>query len=236
MATRSRLPPLWPTDGRETGSVTDRLSYTRAGVRVGSISSDNGDMSAREEDEADDVECYPVTSDNPDDLARFSEQHGKFGYCSCMRWRLTSTEYKRSTKNDRIAELDHLARSDAPTGVLGYRRGEPIGWCAVAPRDSYRALERFRALPRLDDQPVWSVVCFFVDSTVRRSGVTLVLLRAAVEFAFSRAAQIVEGYPVEPGPRLYTYMGSPATFHAAGFVDVTPAGQARTVMRYTATP
>src|SRR5690625_7099513 len=43
-------------------------------------------------------------SDNPDDLARFSEQHGKFGYCSCMRWRLTSTEYKRSTKNDRRSE------------------------------------------------------------------------------------------------------------------------------------
>jgi hypothetical protein len=27
-------------------------------------------------------------------------------------------------------------------------------------------------------------------------------------------------------------MGSPSTFRAAGFRDVTPTGQARTVMRY----
>lgn len=41
----------------------------------------------------------------------------------------------------------------------------------------------------------------------------------------------VEGYPVEPGPRSYTYMGSPAIFAAAGFGDVTPAGQRRRVVR-----
>jgi hypothetical protein len=60
------------------------------------------------------------------------------------------------------------------------------------------------------------------------------LLRAAVAYACSRGARIVEGYPVQPGPRLYTYMGSPSTFRKAGFRDVTPRGQDRRVMRYTA--
>jgi hypothetical protein len=57
-------------------------------------------------------------------------------------------------------------------------------------------------------------------------------LKAAVEYAGSQAAEIIEGYPVEPGARLYTYMGSPSIFRAAGFQDVTPPGRSRLVMRY----
>jgi len=77
-------------------------------------------------------------------------------------------------------------------------------------------LERFRALPRLDDKPVGSVVCFFVDRHVRSQRVTLGLLNAAVEYARSQRAKIIEGYPMKPGPRLYTYMGSPSTFLRQG--------------------
>jgi hypothetical protein len=50
----------------------------------------------------------------------------------------------------------------------------------------------------------------------RRQGVTLALLEGAVDFAIGGGAEVVEGYPVEPGPRLYTYMGSPATFWRLG--------------------
>lgn len=173
-----------------------------------------------------------MTRENLADLARFSERHGKFRYCSCMRWRLTSTEYQRSTKEERVAALEGLVREGVPVGVLAYVDGEPVGWCSVAPRETYAALERFRALPRLDAAPVWSVVCFFVDARVRRQGVTSGLLRTAVEYARSQGAEVVEGYPVEPGPRLYTYMGVPSVFRAAGFRDVTPLGQERLVMRY----
>jgi hypothetical protein len=80
------------------------------------------------------------------------------------------------------------------------------------------------------------VTCFFVSARIRRSGATRGLLEAAVDYAATQGAAIVEGYPVEPGPRLYTYMGSPATFRAAGFRDVTPRGQARAVMRYFVKP
>lgn len=175
---------------------------------------------------------HPVTSERLPDLRRFSEQHGKFRYCSCMRWRLTSGDYQRSTKESRIAMLDDLVSHNTPVGILAYLDGDPVGWCSVAPRETYAALERYRALPRLDNQPVWSIVCFFIDSHARRRGVTLGLLRAAVDYARSQGAQIVEGYPVEPGPRLYTYMGAPSTFLQAGFHDVTPPGQLRQVMRY----
>lgn len=175
---------------------------------------------------------HPLTPERLGDLARFSQQHGKFRYCSCMRWRMRSTEFQRSTKEGRVAALEGLVNQDRPVGVLAYAAGEPVGWCSIAPRETYGALERYRALPRLDDAPAWSVVCFFVDHRFRQQGVTLGLLKAAVRYARAQGATIVEGYPVAPGPRLYTYMGSPETFRRAGFRDVTPAGQARQVMRY----
>jgi GNAT superfamily N-acetyltransferase len=179
------------------------------------------------------LEYLPVTRERLPDLARFSAHHGKFRYCSCMRWRLPSSEYQRATKDQRVAALEGLICQGTPVGVLAYQDGEPIGWCSIAPRETYRALERYRALPRLDAAPVWSVACFFVDRFARGCGITLGLLRAAVEYARSQGATVIEGYPVEPGSHLYTYMGSPETFRQAGFSDVTPLGQVRLVMRLT---
>jgi GNAT superfamily N-acetyltransferase len=178
------------------------------------------------------LQYRPVTLERLADLRCFSEQHGKFRYCSCMRWRIRSSQFGGSTKGERVAALNRLVHDHNPVGVLAYASGQPVGWCSIAPRESYEALERYRALPRIDDRPVWSVVCFFVASKFRRKGATLGLLSAAVTYARSHGAEIIEGYPVEPARGLYTYMGSPATFRAAGFHEVTPPGQARAVMRY----
>src|SRR5437764_9831890 len=96
------------------------------------------------------LEFHAITAERLADLARFSAQHGKFRYCSCMRWRLPSTAFQHSTTEGRVAALDALVCQGVPVGVLAYRDGEPVGWCSVAPRQSYAALERYRALPRLD--------------------------------------------------------------------------------------
>ncbi len=176
-------------------------------------------------------EFQPVTTDRLEDLERFSLAHGTFRYCSCMRWRMRSTEYKDSTKESRSAALAALVSNSTPIGVLAYADGEPIGWCSIAPRETYDGLERFRALPRLDDEPVWSVVCFFVDSRFRHRGLTLGLLDAAMKYARSMGAKIVEGYPVRIGEKLYQYMGATSTFEEAGFSDVTPVQLTRKIFR-----
>jgi len=183
---------------------------------------------------------HPVSPERVDDLTRFCEKRGRFGngrfaWCSCMRWRMPAGQFQASTPAERTAALVDLVGAGVPVGVLAYDGSEPIGWCSVAPRETYEALERSRALPRIDDAPVWSVVCFFVNGRFRRQGLTGQLLAAAVDYAGSQGALAVEGYPVEPGPRSYTYMGSPATFAAAGFGDVTPAGQHRRVARLALT-
>ena len=180
---------------------------------------------------AENVRFSPVTPERLADLQRFSAEHGKFGYCSCMRWRMTSAEFRNSSKTERIEALDKRVLSGEAAGILAYIKNRPIGWCSIAPRSVYAALERYRALPPIDDKPVWSVVCFFVDSRYRKQALTLSLLEAAVDYAASEGALIVEGYPVEPTATSYTYMGSPNTFLRAGFKNVTPSGQKRTVMR-----
>ena len=178
-----------------------------------------------------DLRYFPVTSERLADLSHFSVEFGRFGYCSCMRWRMSSTEYRRSSKEDRAQALAARVIDGEPTGILAYDSNRPIAWCSVGPRDAYTALERYRALPRIDDAAVWSVVCFFVSAPYRRKGLTLGLLNTAANYAASQGASIIEGYPVEPGAPSYTYMGSPETFRRAGFDDVTPAGQKRKVMR-----
>ena len=177
-------------------------------------------------------QLHPVTPQRLPDLKRFSAEHGKFGYCSCIRWRMTSSEYRKSSKAERADALYARVLKEEATGVLAYDGDEAIGWCSVGPRESYAALERYRALPRVDREPVWSVVCFFVDSRYRKRGLTLRLLKAALDYAAAEGATIVEGYPVEPDAPSYTYMGSLSTFRQAGFEDVTPTGQARIVMRH----
>ncbi len=173
----------------------------------------------------------PVTVKSLVHLDRFSREHGKFRYCSCMRWRMTAGEFRASTAQERAATLERLVRSGIPVGILAFSGGRPVGWCSIAPRETYQRLEHYSPLARLDDAPVWSVVCFFVDRLFRRQSLTLGLLKAALDYAFSQGAGIVEGYPVKPEARSYTYMGSPGTYLQAGFTDVTPPDRTRLIMR-----
>ncbi|MGH2461057.1 MAG: GNAT family N-acetyltransferase [Chloroflexota bacterium] len=175
---------------------------------------------------------HPVDRDRWPDLVRLFEHHGNPGYCWCMRWRVPSGEFNSLKKEGRQAALSSRVTAGEPIGILGYVEGEPVGWCSIAPRTSYAALERSRVLKRLDDQPVWAVVCFFLDRRVRGRGFARDLLQAAVAFARAQGATIVEGYPAEPGATSYRWMGSLATFQAAGFHEVSPVGSGRRIMRY----
>ena len=98
-------------------------------------------------------------------------------------------------------------------------------------------MERSRTLARVDAQPVWSIVCFFVAKPYRRRGLMVRLLQGAVAYAASQGAQIVEGYPVDPpaGQRVSGgaegYMGLTSAFRKAGFVEVARPSERRAIMR-----
>jgi len=90
---------------------------------------------------------------------------------------------------------------------------------------------------RVDAEPVWSIVCFFIHKQWRRQGISVQLLAAAVSYARARGAQIVEGYPVEPRtstmPDVFAWTGTVEAFRQAGFVEVARRAETRPIMRYT---
>jgi GNAT superfamily N-acetyltransferase len=154
-----------------------------------------------------------------------------------MYWRLPRHEYESIRGEGARLALKKLVESGAAPGILAYADGAPIGWCALAPREAYPVLERSRILKRVDSQPVWSIVCFFVARRWRRKGLTVRLLQAAVEFARERGATIIEGYPVEPKeqwPDAFVYTGLASAFRKAGFVQVARRSETRPIMRWEA--
>lgn len=97
-------------------------------------------------------------------------------------------------------------------------------------------LRRSRVAKPFDEQPVWSVVCFFIHKNYRHSGVSGQLLRAAVDYAKGRGAKIIEGYPVEPKrdktPDVFAWQGLAKIFRRAGFKEVARRTETRPFMRY----
>jgi GNAT superfamily N-acetyltransferase len=117
---------------------------------------------------------------------------------------------------------------------LAYDNNNPIGWCAIEPRESYALLENSRVLKRIDNEKVWSVVCFFVDRKYRRKGVTEKLLEAALKYAKKNKAKIVEGYPIDSNktPSAFAWTGFANAFLKVGFKEVHRDSPTRPIMRY----
>jgi GNAT superfamily N-acetyltransferase len=185
------------------------------------------------------LDFHPLTPERWPDLERLFGPRGACGGCWCMYWRLRRSEFdQRKGEGNRLAFKAIVKAGERP-GLLAYAAGEPAGWCALSPRPAFSALERSRILKPVDDLPVWSVVCFFVAKPYRRRGVTVRLLKAAVEYAGEHGAQMVEGYPVEPKqgqtPDAFVYTGLASAFRAAGFVEVARRSETRPVMRRTIT-
>jgi len=172
----------------------------------------------------------PVSKDTFSDLATFFEQHGNPNYCWCMRWRLKSAEFQKAKSTERRSKLQSLVQDKIPIGVMAYHQDKVAGWCSIAPRETYPLLEGSTILKRIDQLPVWAVVCFFIDPNLRRQNLAVKLLQAATKYAFSQGATIVEGYPVEPD-KSYRFMGSPSTFEKAGFQEAGTAKNGRKIVR-----
>lgn len=151
-----------------------------------------------------------------------------------MWWRLPRPQWN-AQKGDLNKQAFHqIVTQGPPPGILAYRGTEPVGWCAVAPRETYPTLQRSRTLKPIDEQRVWSVTCLFVKKPERRKGISVQLLKAAARFVEEQGGRIVEGYPVASSkarmPDAFAWTGTVAAFWQAGFAEAARRG-ARPIVR-----
>lgn len=182
------------------------------------------------------IDIHPVTPARRGDLLELFGDNGAYANCWCAWFLLTGREFDDATPAERRTVLLDRVDGGRVPGLLAYVDGEPIGWCAVGPRDEYRRMNtpRARTYAPLDDRPAWVINCFYIDHSYRRSGIATALLDAAVGFARTEGAERVEGYPIDPALTTTNaaglYLGTRAMFEAAGF-DLAAQRGKRPVMR-----
>lgn len=177
-------------------------------------------------------EAHPLTRDRWNDLVELFNRPGAAiaRNCWCMYYRKTGPWVGPADANKKA--LKSLVNRAYVPGLIGYEDGRPVGWVSLSPRDDYERLRRSPVMKPVDDKPVWSIVCFFVDSKARGKGISEALLEAAVEYARTKGATLVEAYPVDKKEKVWTsWFGTKPMYDRAGFKEVARRTETRPVMR-----
>ncbi len=182
-----------------------------------------------------DLTNHALTSERWEDFCRLFGARGACSGCWCMHWRLSKREFDANRGDNNRSAMKLLVDAKHPVGILICHGSEAIGWCAIAPREAFSTLQRSRIFAPIDDQLVWSIVCFFITKAYRGKGVSSKLIVAAVDYAKSHGAKIVEAYPNDyttalPAP--FVFSGLLPAFTRVGFVEVARRSNHRPIVRY----
>jgi GNAT superfamily N-acetyltransferase len=181
----------------------------------------------------------PLTRDNWTDLVELFGRPGASVArgCYCMY-------YRRSGRNEKPAGITYsewnkralkaLVDRGVVPGLIGYESERPIGWVSLGPRADYAKLQRSSVMKPVDDKPVWSIICFFVDAKARHRGVADALLKAAIAWAKKERVTLLEAYPCDKPARAADdtmWFGTKSMFDRAGFNEVARRKPMRPVVR-----
>ena len=148
------------------------------------------------------LEIHPLTPDRWDDLVTVFDRPGDPKGCWCMFYRVRGREFDRLWGQGARSAFQEVVADGPPPGLLAYRDGAPVGWCAVAPRDAFPCILHSPTIRPLDDRPdCWSIVCFYVVRGERGGGVAAALLEAAVAFAAEQGATAASSRAAATPPR-----------------------------------
>jgi ribosomal protein S18 acetylase RimI-like enzyme len=157
--------------------------------------------------------------------------------CWCMFYRESGRAIPASgtrLRDERRRRMKALTAAGPPPGLVGYHGKLPVGWICLGPRAAFARLRRSPVMKPVDDQPVWSIVCFVIPSEYRRQGVASALLAGAVRYARKCGATLLEAYPVdkaEPARDESLWFGTKSMFDAAGFEEVARRKPQRPIVR-----
>ena len=179
----------------------------------------------------------PLSKDNWAKFVQLFGNKGACGNCWCMFFRLKKQDFDEGKANDgNKTAMKELVWSGKPTGILGFYEGQPIAWCAFAPREDFLKVENSRVHKRIDDKSVWSIPCFFIDKNFRKLGVSVELLKAVIKYAQQEKIKNIEAYPTIPTqeklPDAFAWIGLYKSFDRAGFTIVDRTSKNRPMVRY----
>jgi GNAT superfamily N-acetyltransferase len=179
---------------------------------------------------------YPLTRERWDDFEELFGPRGACGGCWCMYWRLARPAFEKGKGAGNRRAMRALLENGTEPGILAYAGDEAVGWCSVAPREEFIRLGSSRILKPVDDVHVWSVSCLFISRDYRNRGVSVALLKTAIDFVAERGGTVVEGYPVEPKsaemPPAFAWTGIASAYRRAGFREHRRGSATRPIMRY----
>ena len=179
---------------------------------------------------------HSLTKERWKDFEELFGPRGAVGGCWCMWWRISRAEYRKQIGDGNKRAIKKIVNKNEVPGILAYVDGKAVGWCSIQPRDVFPRLDNSRVLKRVDDKPVWSIVCFFIARGFRKTGISEELIKEAVKHAKKRGAKIIEGYPTEPKKEksvdAFVYTGFYSSFKKAGFKEVERRSETRPIMRY----
>jgi hypothetical protein len=87
----------------------------------------------------------PVTRSNWNKLVQLFGERGACGNCWCMYFRLKKADFQEGKINDiNKHALKEIIFDDRPAGLMAIYDGQPIAWCAFAPREDFIKLEKLQ--------------------------------------------------------------------------------------------
>jgi len=159
-----------------------------------------------------------------------------------MYQRYSNQKFNETSAGDRKIALEVLTNEGIhPPGLLAYHNSRPVGWLAFSPKESFDRLVKSRVIEPVDDQPVWSITCFFIHKEFRGKRIGKQLIQGAIEYSKKHEISIIEAYPAETqGENISaeaSYMGVISNFNDLGFQKVSETkakagGKPRIIMRY----
>lgn len=182
------------------------------------------------------LKIAPLSADNWNDFEALFGAKGACGGCWCMYWRLHNADFNRMKGEQNKLAMHMLVQAKEVVGFLAYIDKHAVGWISVSPRQAFVRLDTSRTLKPIDDKPVHTLSCFFIQKQHRRNGLSVEILKLVIAHSRKSNVKILEAYPVTPKnktmPDAFAWTGLENSFIKAGFKIVARPSAARSIVRY----
>ena len=154
-----------------------------------------------------------------------------------MWWRVRPKEYEKNAGEQNENAFKELVDSKQPVGLLAYIKGQPVGWCSVAPREQLVRVKSSATWRPVDDLPVWAISCFFINKEYRGKQIAKQLLLNSINYARKNGVIAIEAYPKDMTQATKRdkdralYFGTTKMFEEAGFEEVIRRHPSFPIMR-----